>query len=268
MTVERALAQRLEQCGQLLPRCHRERRGHANVMERALRVVEPEEERPDSPTTALVPTKASDDAIGRARVLDLEHRAFARLVDTLDRLGDDPIEAGAFKAIEPLDCDGAVARHRREVDRRLERARGALRAARDARLAGRRADRCRRPRAGRSRRKPAGVTSASLATREAAGCSRNCSASKSRPLDVAMTISPSSTQPGGSRSRKSVVELREIPIERPQVAALNVDVGRAREHDRPKAVPLRLEQESIAARQHFGHLREHRLDWRFDRKHR
>ena len=87
-------------------------------MERALRVVEPEEERPDSPTTALVPTKASNDTIRRARVLDLEHRALARFVDPLNRLGDDPIEAGAFKAIEPLGCNSAIARHRRQVDRR------------------------------------------------------------------------------------------------------------------------------------------------------
>ena len=45
-----------------------------------------------------------------------------------------------------------------------------------------------------------GIAAASLLTREAAGCSRSCSASKSSPSGVAMTISPSTTQPGGRRS--------------------------------------------------------------------
>ncbi|HEY0856762.1 MAG TPA: ATP-dependent DNA ligase [Albitalea sp.] len=44
----------------------------------------------------------------------------------------------------------------------------------------------------------AGVDCASLATREAAGCSRCCSASKSSPLSPTTTISPSRTQPLGS----------------------------------------------------------------------
>ncbi len=47
----------------------------------------------------------------------------------------------------------------------------------------------------------AGVCSASIRTRDAAGCSRSCSASKSRPAPVGMTISPSITQRGGSSAR-------------------------------------------------------------------
>ena len=47
----------------------------------------------------------------------------------------------------------------------------------------------------------AGVVRASSFTREAAGCSRSCNASKSSPWDVAMTISPSSTQRGGNWAR-------------------------------------------------------------------
>src|SRR5262249_44593751 len=43
-----------------------------------------------------------------------------------------------------------------------------------------------------------GVSFASLATRDAAGCRRSWSASKSSPRGVAMTISPSSTEPPGS----------------------------------------------------------------------
>ena len=44
-----------------------------------------------------------------------------------------------------------------------------------------------------------GIDWESFATRDAAGCSRNCSASKSRPCGVAITISPSTTHPAGRR---------------------------------------------------------------------
>ena len=83
-----------------------------------------------------------------------------------------------------------------------------------------------------------------------------------------MTISPSSTQPAGSRREQRVVQLGKIAIERPQVAALDEDVGRAAKDDRAKAVPLRLVQERWPRRQLVGQLREHRLDRRRDRKHR
>ena len=46
----------------------------------------------------LVPAKAGDDAIGRARVLDLDHRALAGLVVAVRRLRDHAVEAGAFEA--------------------------------------------------------------------------------------------------------------------------------------------------------------------------
>lgn len=47
----------------------------------------------------------------------------------------------------------------------------------------------------------AGVASASIRTRDSAGWMRCCSASKSRPWSVAMTISPSITQRCGSSAR-------------------------------------------------------------------
>ena len=46
----------------------------------------------------------------------------------------------------------------------------------------------------------AGVCSDSIFTRDAAGCSRICSASKARPCGVAITISPSTTDRSGSAS--------------------------------------------------------------------
>ena len=53
---------------------------------------------------ALVPAEAGDDAVGGARVLDLDHRALAGLVRAVSRLRDDAVEAGAFEAREPVDA--------------------------------------------------------------------------------------------------------------------------------------------------------------------
>ena len=60
------------------------------------------------------------------------------------------------------------------------------------------------------------------------------------------------------------MQLGEIPIERPQVAALNEDALLAAKDDRPKTIPLGLVQEIAGGRQLIGELREHRLDWRLN----
>src|SRR5688500_19436395 len=69
----------------------------------------------------------------------------------------------------------------------------------------------------------------------------------------------------GQALEQRVVQLREVAVERPQVAALDVDVAGAAEHEGAEAVPFRLEQEIVSAGQHVGELGEHRLDGR--RKH-
>ncbi len=79
---------------------------------------------------------------------------------------------------------------------------------------------------------------------------------------MAITISPSTTQPAGSFSRNRLVQLGEVAIERPQVAALDEDVRIAAKDDRAKAVPLRLVQKPAARRKRVGQLGEHRLDRR------
>ncbi len=57
-----------------------------------------------------------------------------------------------------------------------------------------------------------------------------------------------------------VGQLREVAIERLQVARLRVDVVAVAEDERPEAVPLGLEQPAVVARQRVGRLRQHRLD--------
>src|SRR5262245_53826573 len=82
-------------------------------------IVETEEQRANGVVTALVPSESGDNAIGGARVLDLEHRTRAGHVRLRVRLGNDAIEAGTFKTFEPLRGNLAIACHRRQVDRRL-----------------------------------------------------------------------------------------------------------------------------------------------------
>ena len=64
----------------------------------------------------LVPSEAGDDAVRRALVLDLEHRALARLIRQRVGLGDDPVETGAFEPLQPFRGERTIAGDRREVD--------------------------------------------------------------------------------------------------------------------------------------------------------
>ena len=89
-------------------------------MERARVVEQAEQQRPDVGARAvLVPAEPGDDAVGRALVLDLEHRPLARLVGSVESLGDDPVETGALEPLEPVRGGRAIAGRRGQVDRRL-----------------------------------------------------------------------------------------------------------------------------------------------------
>src|SRR5688500_3176335 len=90
------------------------------MMERALVVEQPEQQRADAVlVTLLVPAKARHDTIAVALVLDLEHHALVRLVGHGPRLRDDAVEPGAFEACKPICCDRNVWRGRRQIQGRL-----------------------------------------------------------------------------------------------------------------------------------------------------
>ena len=73
------------------------------MVELAVVVVQPEQQRPDVRARAvLVPAEAGDDAVGGALVLDLQHRPLARLVLLVELLRDDAVEAGALEPVEPV----------------------------------------------------------------------------------------------------------------------------------------------------------------------
>jgi len=78
-------------------------------MQRAAVVVQPEKQGADRVGNRFVPSESSDDAVGGAGVLDLEHRAFAGFVGCLCRLGNDTVKSGSFEAFQPLRRDTALA---------------------------------------------------------------------------------------------------------------------------------------------------------------
>ena len=81
----------------------------------------------------------------------------------------------------------------------------------------------------------------------------------------AMTISPSSTQRGGSCACSGAKQLGEVAVERLLVAALDEDLVAVAEHERAKPVPLRLEDPVAGVRQRADPQGEHGRDGEGDR---
>src|SRR5262249_27555760 len=81
----------------------------AHVVENTVVVVKAEEQAAyRAPFFALVPAIAADHAVHSAKVLDLCHRPYARMVGLVESFGNDTIEAGAFEALEPVKRGRAV----------------------------------------------------------------------------------------------------------------------------------------------------------------
>src|SRR6266498_3839345 len=70
----------------------------------------------------------------------------------------------------------------------------------------------------------------------------------------------------GERRTQRLNELGEVPVHRPLVAALEQDLIVVAKHQRPEAVPLRLELPHFALRQPIGCARQHRRDRRREGK--
>jgi len=103
-----------------LPASHiRERRDAADIAQRAVVVVEADEERSDA-DTALVDAVAERDDVGGARVLDLQHGALVRLVGVVETLGDDTVETRALELREPASGGRGIVARAGQVHRRLD----------------------------------------------------------------------------------------------------------------------------------------------------
>src|SRR5207253_6034708 len=100
---------------QLLTAGHAERARHSDVVQGALAVEEPEQQRADH-AAALVPTEPGHHAVARALVLDLHHRALVLAVGLARLLDDHTVESCALEAVEPVGRRGRIGRDRRQVD--------------------------------------------------------------------------------------------------------------------------------------------------------
>src|SRR5579864_298856 len=119
MSSQCVLAIRLEKLGELAAFLHAEAGADADVLQGAGFVEEAEQERADESAIAfLVPAKAGHHAVTVTLVLDLEHHALVGLVGSGYRLGDDAVEAGAFKTLEPVGGNVAVDGGRSEMNGR------------------------------------------------------------------------------------------------------------------------------------------------------
>ena len=244
------MGERLELGQQLGAPLRGERRGHADVVQRAVVVVQAEQQRADA-VAVLVHAVAGDHAIGGAPVLHLHQRALVGRVRVGQALGDDAVEPGALELDEPplraprrsvVDGHrwiGAAACVERVDEQRVPRRQRLVHAA------------SRSPSASRSNAtNDAGVSAARRRTRDSAGWMRCSSASKSRPRVVGggETISPSTTHRCGQLRQQRREQLGEVAGERPLVAAGQLDVVAVAEHDAAEAVPLRLVQPAVAHR--------------------
>jgi len=206
-----------------------------------------------------VPAESGHHAIGGTRVLDLEHRALARLIRRRGRLRDHAVESGAFEALQPIDRDRAIARHRREVEgfANLLEELLELRAAVRLRLA---------------------QQTLPIHRQEIESDERGWHRLRElldpgrRRMQPHLQTAEIETVGGGHHDlavqddaarqllEQHGVELGEVTIERPQLSALDEDAIAVAKHDRAKAVPLGLEQEVAVLRNLLSELGEHGFD--------
>ena len=264
VTRHRVQPQGLELLHELLAARRREARADADVVEPSRVVVEPEQEGAHHrPRAVLVPAEACHGAVGGARVLHLHHRAHARLVGAIEPLRHDAVEAGSLESREPVGGDRAVAgRGGEEHPRAVAAGEGALEE--NAALGERRTaqvpvfqgEEVEHHHARRALHRE-------LLHPRGGGVD-----AKEEPLEVEPLLAGDDDlavhhAAYGEAREQWALELREVAIERLQLAGLEVEPRPVAEHDGAEAIPLRLEQPAIARGERVAGLGEHRLDrWR------
>jgi hypothetical protein len=211
------------------------------VVQRAGVVVETEQQGAHGVFAVLVPAKAGDDAVGAAHVLDLEHRALARLIRRRLELRDDTVETGAFELRQPTFSLGAVARDGREVQRRSRAAQQplephapfGLRQIHRRLAAG--AEQVERDEARRRLLREL----CDARRRGVDALLQRVEVEPVRRHDHDLTVEHAAL---GQRVVQRPLELGEVAIQRLQVAALQQRLLGTAKDDRPEAIPFRLEE--------------------------
>src|SRR5262245_12007028 len=264
MIGERIRAVGRERRDELAPLRVGEARHHADVLERARRVVEPEQERADRHSgTALVPAEARHHAVALPLVLHLEHHPLVRLVGAAFGLRHHAVQARALEASEPVGRGAALLGGRRQVQGRL----GALEqrlelAAALAERAGAQvpialAEKVPEDHRGREllrqhRDARGGGVDAQLQRLEV---------ESAVPRDHDLAVEHAAPR---ELRLERLAELREVAVERLLVAALQQELVAVAEDDHPESVPLRLEDPARAVRQLADAPGEHRQHGRAD----
>ena len=242
---------------QALLRRPRERARDADVLEATALVEEPEQERRHRRRLRRSP-HAGHDAVGRALVLDLEHRPPAVLVRPVARLRDDAVQAAAAEALQPAGGDVAVAGRRRDEQRRrrvaeqFDEPRAALAKRARAKVL---PAHCQQVEGDEQRGRPLReLAHAPVRRMQPRHERREVEPPLREDEQLAVERKPRGLLERGERGG----DLREVPRERPPVAAAQVDIVALAVGEAAKAVPLRLVQD-VARRQLADEPREHRL---------
>ena len=268
MSLRRAFAQGLEDRRQLRPLRLGERRRHPQLVQAPVGVEEPQDHRADErPRAVLVPAKARENAVHRAFVLHLDHRALARLVAVAPRLRDDAVEPRALEALEPLLGDGSVVGDGGDVHRSLRVAEDVLqqgaalleRGGRQVFVAEREQvpqDDGRRGLLGQHRDAGVGRVDSLLQGLEVEDA---CAGDDQLAVENAAV---------GQGCLEGSLQLGEVAQQGLAVPGLEVQLVAVAEHEDPKPVPLRLVQPPVACGDARGSLRQHGFDGRLDRQRR
>ncbi len=250
------------------PSRRRERADAPDVVQLAVRVGEREQQRSDA-IAALVHAITDDDGFGRALVLDLEHRALARLVDVGATLRDDAVEPRALELLEPATCLLGVARRTRQVDRidrrplreqRLQSCATFLeRLAHDVVVAlGEQVERDELRR----------CLGGQLLDARRGGVDACAEGVPTEPLMPGRALSQHDLtvedDTFGQRRLQRLDEFREVARQQLRAARVQVDIVAVPRDDAAETVPLRFVGELVTLRHARDGLREHRLDGQCD----
>src|SRR5690606_14763221 len=263
----RIRAERGQLASQLLAPRHRKGGRDADVVQHPIIVIQSKQQRADGVRRVLVPPKAADHAIRCAFVLYLDHPALARLVRLPGRFQNDPVQSSALKLLEPpltrfaVSCDGSqIDRGRNALQKVLEpSATFFLRLGHEV-----------LPVDGeeiesdeRGRRLGRQFLNAGAGGMEA----------KLQGVEIQAAVHPNDDLSIHHAARRKqfeagLVYVWKVAIEGPLIAALDVDIRISPEDQRPKAIPLRLDEVIALLRYAPGELSQHRLDGRIEGKRR
>src|ERR1700739_678508 len=117
MIHQRIFTIRLEKLCQFEPFCITETRADSHMLQRARVHKQSKQQGTNQGASALLmPSKLRNHTGAIALMLDLEHHTFIRLVNSVRRFRDYPIEARTLKAPKPILCNAPVPCSRSEMN--------------------------------------------------------------------------------------------------------------------------------------------------------